>query len=81
MDACRQNNYVVQKKSSLKEFCYVCCSWSCSRFCGGRAMAVAFLLRTLVVQRAIAAAEVLTSIPPAAGAREEGSVLGLPVEL
>ena len=44
-------------------------------------MAVAFLLRTLVVQRAIPAAEVLASIPPAAGAREEGSVLGLPVEL
>ena len=44
-------------------------------------MAVAFLLRTMVVPRAIGSAEVSVAIPPAAGPREEGSVLGLPVEL
>ena len=39
-------------------------------------MAVASLLRTMVVPRAIAAAEVSAAIPPAAGAHEEESVLG-----
>ena len=44
-------------------------------------MEVASLLRTMVVPRAIAAAEVSAAIPPAAGAHEEGSVQGPRLEL